>query len=63
MNTPTGSQANTRVFLSRPLTKDVRLSGTAGVDLVGIWGAACGDADGRHRARHAHLPALPGRRA
>ena len=29
MNTPTGSQANRRVFLSRTLTKDVRLSGTA----------------------------------
>ena len=29
MNTPTGSQTNRRVFLSRTLTKDVRLSGTA----------------------------------
>ena len=39
MNTPTGSQANRRVFLSRPLTKDVRLSGTATVDLVAALGA------------------------
>ena len=29
MNTPTGAQTNRRVFLSRTLTKDVRLSGTA----------------------------------
>ena len=35
MNTPTGAQANRRVFLSRPLTKDVRLSGTRrSIDLV-----------------------------
>ena len=34
MNTPTGTQANRRTFLSRPLTKDVRLSGQASIDLV-----------------------------
>ena len=34
MNTPTGSQANRRVFLSRPLTKDVRISGQTVIDLV-----------------------------
>ena len=34
MNTPTGTQANRRVFLSRALTKDVRLSGQAVIDLV-----------------------------
>jgi X-Pro dipeptidyl-peptidase len=39
MNTPTGSQANRRVFLSRPLTQDVRLSGTATVDLVASLGS------------------------
>ena len=38
MNTPTGSQANRRVFLSRPLTKDVRLSGTATADLAASLG-------------------------
>ena len=36
MNTPTGAQANRRVFLSRTLTKDVRLSGTATADLVAV---------------------------
>src|SRR3954447_26095451 len=39
MNTPTGSQANRRVFLSRPLTGDVRLSGTGTADLVASLGA------------------------
>ena len=34
MGTPTGSQANRRVFMSRTLTGDVRLSGTATADLV-----------------------------
>src|SRR4029078_221480 len=34
MNTPTGSQANRRVFLSRTLTKDVRISGQTVIDLV-----------------------------
>ena len=34
MNTPTGSQANRRVFLSRTLTKDVRVSGQTVIDLV-----------------------------
>ncbi len=38
MNSPTGSQTNRRVFLSGPLTKDVRLSGTATVDLVAALG-------------------------
>jgi X-Pro dipeptidyl-peptidase len=33
MSTPTGSQATRRVFLSQPLTKDVRLSGTAVIDI------------------------------
>src|SRR3954447_2571830 len=34
MNTPTGTQANRRTFLSRTLTKDVRLSGQATIDLA-----------------------------
>jgi X-Pro dipeptidyl-peptidase len=34
INTPTGSQASRRVFLSKPLTQDVRLSGQPMVDLV-----------------------------
>jgi X-Pro dipeptidyl-peptidase len=34
ISTPTGSQANRRVFLSRPLTKDVRISGAPQIDLV-----------------------------
>jgi X-Pro dipeptidyl-peptidase len=33
MNNPTGTQANRRVFLSQPLKADVRLSGTARLDL------------------------------
>ena len=33
MNTPEGQQTSRRVFLSRPLTKDVRLSGLATIDL------------------------------
>ena len=33
MNNPTGAQTNRRVFLSAPLTADVRLSGTARLDL------------------------------
>ena len=37
MNTPTGSQANRRVFLSRPLTKDVRaLRHRPSIDLVAV---------------------------
>jgi X-Pro dipeptidyl-peptidase len=39
MSSPTGSQANRRVFLSRTLTKDVRLSGTAMADLAASFGA------------------------
>jgi X-Pro dipeptidyl-peptidase len=35
MNTPTGSQANRRVFLSPPLKSDVRISGTPRVELEG----------------------------
>ena len=38
MNNPTGSQANRRVFLSKPLTKDVRLSGTPTADLLAQFG-------------------------
>jgi X-Pro dipeptidyl-peptidase len=34
MTGPTGSQANRRVFLSRALTKDVRLSGQTSLDIV-----------------------------
>ncbi|MBE2316482.1 CocE/NonD family hydrolase [Solirubrobacter sp. CPCC 204708] len=34
MNSPTGAQTNRRVFLSRPLTKDVRLSGTPLADVA-----------------------------
>jgi X-Pro dipeptidyl-peptidase len=34
MNSPTGTQANRRVFLSRTLTKDVRISGQTVIDLV-----------------------------
>ena len=33
MNNPEGAQANRRVFLSPPLKGDVRLSGTAQLDL------------------------------
>src|SRR4029079_16460629 len=33
MNTPEGAQTSRRVFLSRPLAKDVRLSGQAAIDL------------------------------
>ena len=33
MNTPNGAQTNRRVFLSRPLTRDVRLSGRAVLEL------------------------------
>jgi X-Pro dipeptidyl-peptidase len=33
MNDPTGSQANRRVFLSQPLKKNVRLSGTPSIDI------------------------------
>ena len=39
MNSPTGAQTNRRVFLSQPLTKDVRLSGTAMADLTASIGA------------------------
>src|SRR3954453_8121847 len=38
INTPTGSQANRRVFLSRTLTKDVRISGTPTIDLQATLG-------------------------
>jgi X-Pro dipeptidyl-peptidase len=33
ISTPAGQQATRRVFLSRPLTKDIRMSGTAMIDL------------------------------
>ncbi len=33
MNTPEGAQTSRRVFLSRPLARDVRLSGQAAIDL------------------------------
>ncbi|WP_170179352.1 CocE/NonD family hydrolase [Solirubrobacter pauli] len=39
MNSPTGSQANRRVFLSGPLKADLRLSGTAIADLAASIGA------------------------
>ena len=38
VNTPEGSQANRRVFLSPPLTKPLRLSGTAKVNLRAAFG-------------------------
>jgi X-Pro dipeptidyl-peptidase len=38
MSTPTGGQTNRRVFLSRPLTKDLRLSGTAAADFAASLG-------------------------
>ena len=41
MSNPTGSQANRRVFLSKPLTKDVRISGTPTADLMAQFGTAC----------------------
>jgi X-Pro dipeptidyl-peptidase len=34
MNTPDGSQANRRVFISQPLKKDIRLSGQGMIDLM-----------------------------
>ncbi len=39
MGTPTGAQTNRRVFLSRPLTTDLRLSGTAAADIAASLGA------------------------
>ncbi|HYI17051.1 MAG TPA: CocE/NonD family hydrolase, partial [Solirubrobacteraceae bacterium] len=39
MNTPLGSQANRRVFISQPLKADLRLSGTAVADLAASIGA------------------------
>jgi X-Pro dipeptidyl-peptidase len=39
MNTPTGSQAGRRVFMSNPLKSDVRMSGTAVADLAASIGA------------------------
>jgi len=38
MNTPAGAQTYRRVFMSRPLTKNVRLSGTAIADLAARLG-------------------------
>ncbi|HWK29697.1 MAG TPA: CocE/NonD family hydrolase [Solirubrobacter sp.] len=38
MNSPNGAQTNRRVFITQPLTQDVRLSGTARVDLLASLG-------------------------
>ena len=40
MGTPTGAQTSRRVFLSRPLATDLRLSGTAAADIAASLGAA-----------------------
>ena len=40
INAPEGSQANRRVFLSPPLTKPLRLSGTATVDVQAAFGTS-----------------------
>ncbi|HEX6025745.1 MAG TPA: CocE/NonD family hydrolase, partial [Solirubrobacter sp.] len=42
MNNPTGSQANRRVFMTKPLAKDVRLSGEALADLTASFTSASG---------------------
>ena len=47
MNNPTGSQANRRVFMSHPLTRDVRISGTPTADLVAQFGQVAGLPAGR----------------
>ncbi len=41
MNNPTGQQTNRRVFMSKPLTRDVRISGTPTADLMAQFGTAC----------------------